>query len=314
MDERGGVLVVGSANADLVVTVDRRPGPGETVLGSDTTVAPGGKGANLAVAAARLGGRVSLLAAVGTDQHGDLLRASLRDAGVGTDLVRDDERPTGVAYITVTADGENSIVVAPGANSSVSEADVDAASHRIATATVLTCSLEVPLPAVRRAVRVATEAGVRVVVNLSPVADLGGEVLGALDPLIVNEHEASHLLAAALPGPPGAEATGPPSVRARRTARDLLALGPRSAVVTLGPAGAVVAERDAEPIMVPAPPVRAVDSTGAGDAFAGALVARLAGGASLIDAARTAVRAAALSVTRPGAQPSFARSAELGPT
>ncbi|WP_016699622.1 ribokinase [Actinoalloteichus spitiensis] len=313
MNEPGGVLVVGSANADLVVSVDRRPGPGETVLGSDTTVAPGGKGANLAVAAARLGARVALLAAVGADQHGELLRASLRDAGVATDLVRADERPTGVAYITVTADGENSIVVAPGANSSVSESDVEGASRRIATAAVLSCSLEVPLPAVRRAVRLASGAGVRVVVNLSPVADLGDDVLGALDPLIVNEHEASQLLASARPGPPGADPVGPPSSRARRTARDLLALGPRSAVVTLGAAGAVVAERGADPLVVPAPRVRAVDSTGAGDAFAGALVARLAGGASLAEAARTAVAAAALSVTRPGAQPSFARSSELGP-
>jgi len=134
------IVVVGSANADLVVAVQRRPGAGETVLGADTVVVPGGKGANTAVAAACLGASVALLGALGDDQYGALLRQSLGEAGVRTDLVRTSERPTGIAYITVTPDGENSIVVSPGANAEVSEADVRAAEDALGSARVLVCS------------------------------------------------------------------------------------------------------------------------------------------------------------------------------
>ncbi|WP_199428878.1 ribokinase [Qaidamihabitans albus] len=284
------VLVVGSANADLVVAADRRPGGGETVLGGDTRVLPGGKGANTAVAAARLGADVALLGAVGDDGHGRILLDSLRGSGVRTDLVRVVDRPTGVAYITVTPDGENSILVSPGANHELEPGDVDGA---LASARVLAASMEIPLPTVEHAVAAAAGAGVRTVLNLSPVAEVSASTLAALDVLLVNEHEAAWLL--------GSRSAGP---------ERLLDLGPRSAVVTRGGRGALVVTAAGVAEVEP-PAVDPVDTTGAGDAFAGALARALADGAGLADAARSAVRVAAVSVTRHGAQPSYPTAAEF---
>ncbi|MFI5607703.1 ribokinase [Amycolatopsis sp. NPDC051903] len=284
------VLVVGSANADLVVPVDRRPSGGETVLGGDTVLSPGGKGANTAVAAGRLGADVALLGAVGDDPYGRLLRQSLSGAGVATDHLRTVERPTGIAYITVTPDGENSILVSPGANSALTPADIT--DDVLDGVQVVVLSLEVPLPTVEHAVRKAAARGIRVVLNLSPAAKLSAETLGALDVLLVNEHEAAYLLGSAA------------------DPRKLLDLGPRAAVVTLGAKGALVITPDGS-TDVPSPQVTAVDTTGAGDAFAGALATALAAGADLVAAATRATRVAALSVTRPGAQPSYPSAAEL---
>jgi ribokinase len=284
------LLVLGSANADLVVEVGRRPAGGETVLGGDTVVLPGGKGANTAVAAARVGASVALVGAVGGDGYGSLLRESLESSGVDTALVKTSARPTGIAYITVTPDGENSIVVSPGANADVSLSDVDGISFD--GAQVLTCSLEVPLETVIHAIGVAAEAGVRTVLNLSPVAELPAETLKQLTVLIVNEHEAAQLVG--------------------DDWRDLLKLGPTSAIVTLGSRGAAVVAQ-AGVVEVPSIKVdEVVDTTGAGDAFAGALSARLAEGDDIVQAARYAVKVAALSVTKAGAQPSYPTAAEVG--
>jgi ribokinase len=287
------IVVLGSANADLVVEVDRRPGAGETVLGSDMRVLPGGKGANTAVAAGRLGTRVAFLGAVGSDSYGAVLLDSLRSAGVDATWVRRSDRPTGIAYITVTPDGENAIVVSPGANAALTEADADPAV--IGSARVLVASLEIPLAVVEHAVSTCVARKIRPVVNLSPVASLSEATLAALDPLVVNEHEAAWLLNC-----PGGE------VDPRR----LLDLGPRSVVVTLGSRGAVVAS-DSFAHEVPAPSVQPVDTTGAGDAFTGALAAGLSAGADLVAAARRATQVAAFSVTRAGAQPSYPTHAEL---
>jgi ribokinase len=285
------VLVVGSANADLVVPVERRPGGGETVLGGDTTLSPGGKGANTAAAAGRLGADVALLGAVGDDPYGRLLRDSLAGAGVATGHVRTVGRPTGIAYITVTPDGENSILVSPGANSALEPGDIT--DDVLDGVRVMVTSLEVPLPTVEHAVARASAKGVRVLLNLSPAAEVSRETLAALDVLLVNEHEAAYLL--------GTEGADP---------RKLLELGPRAAVVTLGAKGAVVVEADGS-TEVASPKVEAVDTTGAGDAFAGALAASLAEGATLVDAAKRAVKVAAVSVTRHGAQPSYPTPDEL---
>jgi ribokinase len=285
------VLVVGSANVDLVVAAARRPGAGETVLGGDTELSPGGKGANTAVAAARLGASVALLGAVGEDAYAATLLDSLTESGVRTDLVRRVARPTGVAYITVTPDGENSILVAPGANG---EVRADRLEEMLPEVRVLVASMEIPLDTVERAVGAAAETGVRTVLNLSPVAKILPATLAALDVLLVNEHEAAWLL--------GGEGLDDPA--------KLLELGPRSAVVTLGAKGALVVTADGVTELA-SPRVEAVDTTGAGDAFAGALTAALAEGAELADAAARAVRVAAISVTRPGAQPSYPRAAEL---
>lgn len=282
--------MVGSANVDLAVKAERRPQGGETVLGADTEVLPGGKGANTAVAAAKLGADVALVGAVGDDSFGTLLLESLRDSGVRADHVRTVDRPTGVAYITVTPDGENSILVSPGANRALCPEAVAAA---LPGARVLVASMEVPLSTVEHALVSAKEAGVRTVLNLSPVAEVAEQALSGLDVLLVNQHEAAWLL--------GAE-----PVDAMR----LLELGPKAAVVTKGASGAVVVTGEGSS-EIRAPKVEAVDTTGAGDAFAGAFSTALARGANIVDAATSGVKVATMSVRRRGAQPSYPNAAEL---
>ncbi|MFF1460365.1 ribokinase [Streptomyces sp. NPDC058330] len=299
---RYDLLVVGSANADLVVGVERRPAPGETVLGSDLVVHPGGKGANQAVAAARLGARTALLARVGDDAHGRLLRESQRAAGVDTGPVLVGGAPTGVALITVDPSGDNSIVVSPGANARLTPGDIRAAGHLFAAARVVSVQLEIPLETVAETAR-ALAPGTRLVLNPSPPAPLPADVLAACDPLVVNEHEARYIL-----GILGQEAGSAPE----DWAGALLAHGPRSVVVTLGAGGALIADsRGGGPVHVPSPKVDAVDTTGAGDAFTAALAWRLGLGEELAEAAAFAVRVGAVAVTRQGAQASFPTAQEV---
>lgn len=294
------LVVVGSANADLVIGVARRPAAGETVLGSDVATYPGGKGGNQAVAAARLGARAALLARVGDDAHGRLLLDTQRAAGVDTAAVRVGGAPTGVALITVDPSGDNSIVVSPGANARLTPHDIEASAPLLAAARVVSLQLEIPLETVAAAVRAAGPA-TRVVLNPSPPAPLPPEVLAACDPLVLNEHEARALLAEQ----PDGAGDDP-----RSWAAALLTRGARSVVITLGPAGALTADRDGH-TRVPGVPVEAVDTTGAGDAFTGALAWRLGVGDDLVTAARFAVRVGALAVTRPGAQQSYPTAAEV---
>ncbi|MFI2432322.1 ribokinase [Streptomyces sp. NPDC018693] len=294
------LLVVGSANADLVIGVERRPGAGETVLGSDLTVHPGGKGANQAVAAARLGARTALLARVGDDAHGRLLLDSQRAAGVDTVGVLVGGAPTGVALITVDPSGDNSIVVSPGANGRLTPEDVRAAGSLFHASRVVSAQLEIPLETVVEVVR-RLAPGSRFVLNPSPPRAVPSEVLAACDPLIVNEHEAKVIL--------GEEsydvASGPED-----WARLLLAKGPRSVVVTLGAEGALVASAEGV-LRVDPVKVDAVDTTGAGDSFTAALAWRLGAGASLTEAAAYAARVGAVAVTRAGAQESFPTAEEV---
>lgn len=291
---------MGSANADLVTRVGRHPASGETVLGSDLAVHPGGKGANQAVAAARLGARAGLLARVGDDAYGRLLVESQRTAGVDTTHLLVGEGPTGVALIAVDSSGDNTIVVSPGANHRLTAEDVRAADDVLAAAGAVSLQLEIPAPTVAAAVRTAAAAGTRVVLNASPPAPLPAEVLAVCDPLVVNEHEARYLLGGTAPDDPDAQALA------------LLALGPRSVVMTLGAAGALAAENGAVR-GVPSPAVEAVDTTGAGDAFTGALAWRLCRGDDLESAVRLAVRVGAAAATRAGAQGSFPTADELPP-
>ncbi|MFF3393858.1 ribokinase [Streptomyces sp. NPDC002669] len=297
--DRYDLLVVGSANADLVVGVERRPAPGETVLGSDLAVHPGGKGGNQAVAAARLGARTALLARVGDDAHGRLLLESQRAAGVDTGGVLVGGAPTGVALITVDPSGDNSIVVSPGANARLAPEDVRAAGSLLAAARVVSVQLEIPLETVAE-VAAALPPGTRLVLNPSPPAPLPDRVLAACDPLVVNEHEARYILGGAAGSTPG------------EWARALLGLGPKSVVITLGAAGALVADgRTGDVVPVPSIAVEAVDTTGAGDAFTAALAWRLGLGEGLAEAAAFAVRVGAAAVTRQGAQASFPTAAEV---
>ncbi|MFE7216721.1 ribokinase [Streptomyces sp. NPDC057611] len=292
------LLVVGSANADLVIGVERRPAAGETVLGSDLVVHPGGKGANQALAAARLGARTAaLLARVGDDAHGRLLLQSQHEAGVDTVGVLVGEAPTGVALITVDPSGDNSIVVSPGANARLTPEDVRAAASLLHASRVVSAQLEIPLETVVEVVR-NLPSGTRFVLNPSPPRPLPAEVLAACNPLIVNEHEARVITGAALDGSP------------EDWAAALLALGPRSVVVTLGSEGALVATAESM-TRVPSVKVDAVDTTGAGDAFTAALAWRLGTGSSLPDAAAYAARVGAAAVTRPGAQESYPTTEEV---
>jgi ribokinase len=292
----GGVLVVGSVNADLVIGVERRPGAGETVLGSDLATFPGGKGANQAVAAARLGAAVALAGRVGTDSFGQFLREGLDREGVDTAHLLAVPGPSGVALITVDPAGDNSIIVSPGANARLDPAGV-AAALRDRGPAVISAQLEVPVEAVAEAARLAAGAGARFILNLSPPRPVPGALIAAADPLVVNEHEAAFLLGGD-EGPPG------------RQAAALLALGCRSAVITLGAAGAYAAGAGGG-TLVPSPAVTVADTTGAGDAFTGALAWRLSRGDALAAAAAFAARVGAAAVTARGAQGSYPTLAQV---
>lgn len=296
------VAVVGSANVDLVVEVPRRPGDGETLLGGDLLRLPGGKGANQAVAAARCGARVELTACLGEDADGARLLERLEEAGVGTVGVSTAGRPTGTAIILLTPDGENSIVVSPGANAVLDVDRAERGSAAWADAPVVVLSLEIPLQTIAHVAARASAAGARVLVNAAPAAVLDAATLAVCDPLVVNEHEAGGVLGMVEGGPD----RGDPVLLAER----LLAAGARSAVVTLGAEGSVVAEAGGS-TRVPACSVRAVDTTGAGDAFVGAVACELARGAGLVDAVRFATAVSAVSVQRVGAQASYPGRAEV---
>jgi ribokinase len=290
------VAVVGSLNLDLVVRVARLPGPGETVSGDDVFRNPGGKGANQAVAAARLGRRVAMVGRVGDDDAGRELLGSLEADAVDTTQVRVVAGvPSGIALITVSEDGENQIVVSPGANARLTPDDVGQAGAALGAAAVTLLQLEVPLEAVAAAARAA---GGTVVLNPAPVRALPEELVAEVDVLVPNRVELAQLAGGAEPGTV-AEAT--------RLAGRLPA---RAVVVTLGADGCLVIE-GGDTTHVPAVPVRAVDTTAAGDAFCGGLADALAGGATLEDAARRAVRVAAAACLRPGAQASLPTPGDL---
>jgi len=297
--DRFDVVVVGSVNRDYVCRVARLPGPGETVLGGEATVGSGGKGGNQAVAAGRLGARTALVARVGRDDDARALLEDLAAAGVDiTEVVATDAR-TGMAFVLVDAAGENSIVVAPGANELLDEATTaDALRRLLAPPGVLVTQAEIPEAAFEAAVRTAADLGCRAVVNLAPYRPVREDVLALCDPLVVNESEAGGLLNREVRG-----------VDAARAAVLDLVGRVRSAVVTVGAGGAVAGDaRGVE--HVPAPAVPVVDTTGAGDAFTGALATALGSGRTLVEAARLGVRAASDAVQRPGAQASF--PTELG--
>jgi ribokinase len=280
------IAVVGSCNVDFVVPVTALPGAGETVLGRDHLRAPGGKGANQAVAAARLGSPVAFVGCVGDDELAGTIHGALDEAGVDRTWLRAvPDTPSGIALITVADDGENTIAVSPGANARLTPDHIEAAADVLASADVLLVQLEIPLESVTAAARAA---GGRVVLNPAPARELPGELLGAVDVLVPNRSELAVL-------------TGAPEPATTGEAAALAATLPGAVVVTLGRDGALVVE-NGETTHVPAIEVDAVDATGAGDAFCGALADALARGSSLMTAAHWAVRVAGISTTRRGAQ------------
>ena len=298
---REGVLVVGSANMDMVVNTARFPRPGETVLGRSFAMFPGGKGANQAVACAKLGGNVTFIGRMGKDVFRDRLFAGMRRDGVRLKRVAiDPVLPTGIAVITVDRTGQNQIIVASGSNMALRPADIN--RHRAAfdNASVLLVQLETPLPAVRHAVVLAKRRKLTVILNPAPAQRLPRPFLHMLDYITPNESELSVLTGLAVDGIPSAE----------RAARRLLVSGVKGVIVTIGAKGCLAVTAEGSSIF-PAYRVKPVDTTAAGDAFNGALAFGLAAGLSLEAALPFANGVAALSVTRMGAQTSMPTMREV---
>ena len=295
----GTIVVVGSVNVDLLAQVRRHPRPGETLHGTGGRMLPGGKGANQAVAAARLGARVAMVGAVGSDVQAEAALSALREAGVDLGHVAEIEGPTGLAIVTVAEDGENSIVVIAGANDAMDAGRVRAAAEVISAARIVVCQGEIPRDGIEALPALVTG---RFLHNPAPVMELDPAVLRASDPLVVNQHEAGLVLAQLAPAQEAPE--DPEAVVAA-----LRAAGIPSAVLTLGADGSLVADQ-AGVRRIPPAPVEAVDTTGSGDAFIGALALGLARGDDLATAARLASRVGAFAATGEGAQPSYPTAAD----
>lgn len=288
------VAVLGSTNMDLVAYVDRAPERGETVTGREFRTIPGGKGANQAVAAARAGGDVMMIGAVGDDEYGVRMRENLEHSGVDTDLLHTAEGPSGTAHIVVDGTGSNAIVVIPGANGTVTALGPGEIAA-IAEADLLLLQLELPLPAVIEGARAAHAQGVRTVLTPSPVQQLPAELLDCVDLLIANEYEAAELAGHAEP----------------HAAAEILLSQVPALVITLGSKGCLYAARGSQAVHFPAPEVTAVDTTGAGDTFVGTLAVALGEGQPVPVAVAWASAAAALCVQKPGASISMPYRSEI---
>lgn len=289
------VAVAGSLNVDLVARAPRMPQPGETIIGSDFRRVPGGKGANQAVAAAKLGAQVAMMGRVGGDTFATQLRENMRSVGIDlTHVTEDPDAPTGVALIIVDDAGQNSIVVASGANAHFSPADVAAAEETLAAADVLLLQLESPLETVIRAAEIAAAHGVHVILNPAPAQELPDSLLSLVDALIPNESETALLTGRSVES----------DKDARAAARDLLAYGVETVIITLGERGALLTEDDSA-TLIPSFEVEVVDTTAAGDGFVGSFAVALAEGRTLQEAVRWGNAAGALAATKMGAQPSL---------
>lgn len=293
---QGKILVVGSLNMDLVVNVACHPQIGETILGGKFTTFPGGKGANQAVAAARMGSAVTMIGCVGRDGFGDELCASAAKDGIDIQYVAVDEHEaTGVAFITVDADGQNTIVVASGANLALTPRSLQTAKQAFANADILVTQLESPLETVSEAITMAVGNKLRVVLNPAPAQSLSAEILSKVDYFIPNEREAMQVV--------GAETL-------EAAIDQLLGMGVRNLIITLGEKGVLVVTA-AGRRQISAYPVKAVDTVAAGDAFVGAFATGVAEGLNIEQSVQLGNMAAAISVTRHGAQPSLPMRKEV---
>ena len=296
------VTVIGSINMDLVTQAEKIPEPGETVIGGDLHTIPGGKGANQAVAAARLGAQVAMVGRVGDDVFASQLKQNLASAGVDLAYVGESEdTASGVALIVVDRSGQNSIVVAPGANSRLTTTDVEAASAAIAAADVILLQLEIPLETVRRAAQLAHEHGVKVILNPAPAQALPADLLAQVDILIPNESETTLL-------------TGLPTsnlAEMEEAAAALQTAGVDTVILTLGGQGALLSQAGQMRHFPSFAVERIVDTTAAGDAFVGGLATAIAEGKSVTEAIPWGNAAGAIAVTRSGAQPSLPDRAEV---
>jgi ribokinase len=299
--ENRKIIVVGSSNMDMVVKTDHIPVPGETVLSGSFFMNPGGKGANQAVAVARLGGEVSFVSKMGNDIFGKQFSQLFSDEGIDTRyILSDEDLPSGVALITVDNAGENSIVVASGANANLNSKDMDGALTQIANAGILLVQLEIPMDTVNYVVKFANKNGVKVILNPAPANTLSQELLECIYILTPNKTEASMIS--------GVQVTDMES--AKQAAQVICSKGAKNVVITMGPLGAIIC-KSGHCSVVAARQVETVDTTAAGDVFNGALAVAVSEGKDLDEAADFACEAAAISVTRLGAQTSIPYRTEL---
>jgi ribokinase len=294
-------VVIGSINMDLVIQVPRFPAPGETITGGDLQTYPGGKGANQAAALSRQQIRTAMVGKVGDDPYGQQLIQSLRDQQVDITGVRiSGESATGSALISVTAEGENSIILSPGANRSICTEDIDPSKGLIASSSVMLLQLEIPLPAVEYAARMGQEQGLKVILNPAPAAELPHSLLESVDILVPNESELALLSGREISDISDAESA----------AKRLMDRGIPVVIVTLGDQGALLVEKSGSQ-HIPAAEVEVVDTTAAGDSFIGGLAAGILQHKPLPEAVRYANIAGALATTKSGAQPSLPTAAEV---
>lgn len=297
--EKKRILVIGSSNTDMTVRSATLPKPGETVLGGDFRMGPGGKGANQAVAARLLGGDVTFVCKLGRDMFGEGASKHYESCGLDTSKILWSDKPSGVALITVDSKAENSIVVASGANADVTVSDIDSVAEIIKSSGILLLQLEIPMDAVVRAAEIAFEAGVQVVLNPAPATSLPAELLKCVSILIPNETEASAISGIDINNLETAAAA----------AERLKGMGVREVIITMGSRGSVVCDGDCT--FVPAVKVNAVDTTAAGDTFCGGVCVALSEGKALSEAVKFATAASSIAVQRPGAQDSVPSRCEV---
>lgn len=297
--EKNRILVIGSSNTDMTVRSATLPKPGETVLGGDFRMGPGGKGANQAVAARLLGGEVTFVCKLGRDMFGEGASKHYESCGLDTSKILWSDKPSGVALITVDSKAENSIVVASGANADMTVTDIDSIADIIKSSGILLLQLEIPMDAVVHAAEIAYNAGVQVVLNPAPAAVLPAELLKCVSILIPNETEASAISGIDINNFETAAAA----------AERLKGMGVREVIITMGSRGSVVCDGDCT--FVPAVKVNAVDTTAAGDTFCGGVCVALSEGKDLLEAVKFATAASSIAVQRPGAQDSIPNRCEV---
>lgn len=297
--EKNRILVIGSSNTDMTVRSATLPKPGETVLGGNFRMGPGGKGANQAVAARLLGGEVTFVCKLGRDMFGEGASKHYESCGLDTSKILWSDKPSGVALITVDSKAENSIVVASGANADMTVTDIDSVADIIKSSGILLLQLEIPMDTVVHAAEIAYNAGVQVVLNPAPAAVLPAELLKCVSILIPNETEASAISGIDINNFETAAAA----------AERLKGMGVREVIITMGSRGSVVCDGDCT--FVPAVKVNAVDTTAAGDTFCGGVCVALSEGKDLLEAVKFATAASSIAVQRPGAQDSIPNRCEV---